>query len=223
MKWLLTTPPETSGLKKRIDCLSAGQRSVIGSFLARLIGSDGNIAPNEITALQKVYRQLGLDPQSVFNDAHAAATEPVSVQPAEALGGFAIPSARSRPVKARVDLARIRAMEIESEQVSVLLRDIFTNDEDAVVVTGATAKSPVIIKSKFLDLDEAHSRFALTLLERDLWNRIDLEALASTHGLMPEGALDAINEASLNLHGEPLLEGDDPIEVNVQLRRLVQP
>jgi uncharacterized tellurite resistance protein B-like protein len=223
MKWLLTTPPETIGLKKRIDCLSTGQRSLLGSFLARLVGLDGQIAPNEITALQKVYRLLGLDPQSVFADAHAAATEPVSVQSAEPLAGFVIPSAKSSPVKARVDLARIRAMEIESEQVSVLLRDIFTNDEEAVIVASTIVDSAVIVKTKFLDLDEVHSRFALTLLERDRWNRIDLEALASTHGLMPEGALDAINEASLDLHGEPLLEGEDPVEVNIQLRSLIQP
>ena len=32
-----------------------------------------------------------------------------------------------------------------------------------------------------------------------------------------------VNEAALNLHNEPLLEGDDPIEVNLELKKVIRP
>jgi uncharacterized tellurite resistance protein B-like protein len=223
MKWLLTTVPETSGLKKRIETLPAERRSLLGSFLARLIGLDGHIAPAEITALQKVYRQLGLDPKSVFADTHSAATEPVVMQAAQSAPGYTIPMANTGAVRPRIDLHRVRAMEMESEQVSVLLRDIFTSDDGEIMTTATVLESSVAIKVRILDLDEAHSRFTLSLIERDSWSRVDLETIASQHRLMPEGAIDAVNEAALNLHGEPLLEGDDPLEVNPQLRSVIQP
>ena len=223
MKWLLTTRPETTGLKKRIEALPAERRSLLGSFLARLVGLDGQITPAEITALQKVYRQLGLDPKSVFTDTHSAVTEPVSMQPAQPVPGFAIPIPNTGTRKLRINMDRIRAMEVESDQVSVLLRDIFTSDDGEIITAATVSESSLVFQIRVLDLDEAHSRFTLALIARDFWSRVDLEAIASQYRLMPDGAIDAVNEAALNLHGEPLLEGDDPVEVNPQLRSVIQP
>ena len=224
MKWLLTTPPETTGLKKRIDLLSEDRKSRLGAFLASLVSVDGEIAPAEIKALQKVYRQLGLDPDNVFSDTCSGATEPVWVQAAQPTSGYSISRAGAGAGKPRVNLERIRTIELESEQVSVLLRGIFAGDDDVETVTVTrVADSPVLSAIRILDLDEAHSQFTLSLIERDSWTRFDLEVMASRQGLMPDGAIDAINEAALNLHGEPLLEGDDPIEINQQLRSVVQP
>jgi hypothetical protein len=33
---------------------------------------------------------------------------------------------------------------------------------------------------------------------------------------LPEGALDVLNERALELHGEPLLDGDDELTINHQ-------
>jgi hypothetical protein len=51
-------------------------------------------------------------------------------------------------------------------------------------------------------------------MTRQVWTRADVEDLAATRGLLPDGALDAINEAALDLSGEPLCEGADPILIN---------
>lgn len=221
-KWLLLAPPELSGLKKRIECLGPTDRSSLAAFLAHLVGTDGHIAPSEITALQKIYRQLGLDPESVFQDTHAAATDPVSVLPAQAAPTYQIPVPSSiTKTPSGIDLIRVRAMEAESEKVSVLLRGIFVDETDAtanIASSSMTADAPTI---RLLDLDAAHSQFALALLARDQWSRAELEAIASARRLMPEGAIDCLNEAALNIHGEPLLEGDDPIEINLQLRSVI--
>jgi hypothetical protein len=68
-------------------------------------------------------------------------------------------------------------------------------------------------------LDVTHSAFLKELLAQMSWKRSALEDVASRHQLLPEGAIDAVNEAALDAHGESLLEGDDPIEVNQTVRK----
>lgn len=225
MKWLLLAPPEVSGLKKRMESLTVEQRSHIAAFLSRLVGLDGHVAPEEIVTLQKVYRQLGLNPDAVFADTHSAATEPVTVRPAEESIGYTIPvqPPPRQSSTSRVNLDRVRAMEMESQQVSSLLAGIFTDEEENTGKTEQPAVPAAVVIIRVLDLDAPHSRFVLSLVERHSWSRAELETLAAEHRLMPDGAIDAVNEAALDLHGEPLLEGDDPVEVNPALRSVVQP
>jgi hypothetical protein len=48
-------------------------------------------------------------------------------------------------------------------------------------------------------------------------SRAQFELLAARWKLLPDGALDRINEAAYELAGEPLLDGDDPIRVDRNL------
>jgi hypothetical protein len=68
-------------------------------------------------------------------------------------------------------------------------------------------------------LDVKHSAFVLALLTQDSWDRAALLELAGQQGLMLDGALEAINEAALDNCDMPLTEGDDPVEINEDLRR----
>ena len=52
------------------------------------------------------------------------------------------------------------------------------------------------------------------LISRDVWTRAELEDLASDRGIMLDGALEHINEAFLDAHGETLLDGDDLFQIN---------
>jgi hypothetical protein len=47
------------------------------------------------------------------------------------------------------------------------------------------------------------------LATRDSWDRAEFETLAATWKLMPDGALDRINEAALDAVDEPFLEDHD--------------
>ena len=58
-------------------------------------------------------------------------------------------------------------------------------------------------------LDAAHSALLRALVAQDAWARAEFEELAATWQLMPDGALDRINEAALDAVDEPLLEDDD--------------
>ncbi|MCP3105493.1 hypothetical protein LZ198_42210 [Myxococcus sp. K15C18031901] len=44
------------------------------------------------------------------------------------------------------------------------------------------------------------------LLARTEWPRADVERLAAEHGLLPDGALELINDAACDACGEVLLE-----------------
>ena len=63
-------------------------------------------------------------------------------------------------------------------------------------------------------LDPAHSGLvhALAGLERLNWN--EFQDLAALHGLLPEGALDTLNEAAFEASDEPLLEGEETLTIN---------
>ena len=65
-------------------------------------------------------------------------------------------------------------------------------------------------------LDVEHWRLAVALTTEPRWSRVDVEDLARPIGLgMLNGAIDMINEAAIENCDEPLLEGDDPLKLNV--------
>lgn len=219
LTWLLLSPPELVGLKKRLEPVSAERKTALGSFLARLASADGHIAPEEINLLQKMYRLLGLDPTRVYADMHSAVSEPIAVTPRSEVPGFSIPKPPVPPVRGqsqKVNNERVRAMEEESNRVASLLKEIFVSEEEVVSSNRVSVED---VRPRLLGLDIAHSAFLRELLEQMSWKRSALEDVASRHQLLPEGAIDAVNEAALDAHGESLFEGDDPIEVNQTVRK----
>jgi hypothetical protein len=106
----LLQPPKLTGLKKRIEELDSKAREAVGDFLALVAQADDRVTPEEIRQLQKIFRLLGLEPDSVFSKVHAAATEPVSVSSRSTIAwdavenetsGFAIPGPPDGATSAR--------------------------------------------------------------------------------------------------------------------------
>jgi hypothetical protein len=57
------------------------------------------------------------------------------------------------------------------------------------------------------------------LAERPVWTRQEFDAVATELRLLPDGAIDALNEAAFDRAGGPVLEGDDPIHVDMTTAR----
>jgi hypothetical protein len=68
-----------------------------------------------------------------------------------------------------------------------------------------------------LGLDDAHSSFLRLLMTRESWTRAELADAASHLELMLDGAIEQVNEASLDRWDEPLTDGDDPVEINQEV------
>ena len=228
---LAADPPTLARAKKGLEDVTDKDRQALGAFLISLAGADGHLDPGEIKVLSKVYPLLGLESQSVYSDIHelmssqpAPAEEPVPVRPAALAQGFAIPrpavEATTRAVE--LDLDKVKAKLAETERVAHLLASIFVNEE-----TGAAPPPPAVATTEdefaVCGLDGAHSALLLSLAGSLNWERSRVERLANALGLLPDGALEIINEAAFGACGVPLLEGDELIEVDQEVLREMLP
>ena len=225
LKWLLANPPGVAGIKKRVEAMSAEQRQQAGRFLVGIACADGRIEPGEVKSLTKIYRLLELDPASVHQVLHEvsggerASADPIQVIPPGPTGPeYSIPttrpdaesreeSAKPQQKSGRLDHASIRDKVVESAAVSAMLADIFADPEpEPRAAVANDAGQPSVA-----GLDGLHSGLLQKLATRDEWPRDEFEALAATHGLMADGALELINDAAFDACDEPLTDGDDPI------------
>lgn len=54
-------------------------------------------------------------------------------------------------------------------------------------------------------------------MARERWSRAEFEELTGTLDLLPDGAIDVLNDAAFDAADEPLCEGQDPIEINLDI------
>lgn len=206
MRLLIEAPVSLTSLKKKLEPLDKAAREAIGAFMATLAQADGVVSPEEVKLLEKIYKLLGIDQARVFSDVHVASA-----------GGQAVPAATPEGGGFRLDPARIAALQADTEKVSVLLASIF---QEEVVEAPVPKDEPVaeieaaVVSNQLLGLDEAHSALVRLLLSRQQWSREELLDAATDLDLMLDGALEHINEAAFDLLDMPLLEGEDPVELN---------
>jgi uncharacterized tellurite resistance protein B-like protein len=230
LQYLLVEKPKLSRLKKRLEALSAAQKEVIADYLIGIAAADGRITKAEISTLTKLYALLGLNPDDLYGHIHAFTagtdgfigkppTEPVTVRtPAAKKAGYAVPPQTPQPKQEEyvLDMRRVEAKIAESAAVSALLADIFIDEEDSSA-PAPTDQGPTGAQSKaalMAGLDSRHNALVSDALSRTEWNRSEWEDLCALHGLLSDGAMESINEAAFDAHGAPLLEGEDPVEVN---------
>ena len=63
----------------------------------------------------------------------------------------------------------------------------------------------------------SHRIFLSELSKRSEWSRTEFEVMAAECGLMPDGAIDILNEAAFAVVGAPVIEGDDPMQVDAAI------
>lgn len=239
LAWLATIDLKLTGLKKRINALGTSDREAIGAVLIAVAVSDGIISPPEVTTLMKTFKLLGLDPEAVTSRLHATLTAgpprpargPVTVRPAGTPDpGFPIPPRPGQAGKSTaptdgfvLDHEAIRRKMADTAVLSALLGSIFTEEVGTNVLqwegdtpseadreTAADAAKGDLIGG----LDAAHSGLLRQLATRESWDSGEFETLARSFHLMPDGALDVLNEAAFEVAEEPLIEGDDPLAIN---------
>lgn len=220
---LLEHTPSLRGVRRRAEDLSEDQRRRLATFLLTLAGADGYLDGEEITLLEKIYDILGLDENQVHQDLHGLSARdpgtpdegPVTVIEADEKETYRVPDedethssekaqATSDEEGIDLDLDRVSEVQDETRDVAGVLDDVFSDDEEE---EGSPSFS--------IDgLTEAHEEFLVDLGEKVEWTRAEFNELAEHHGLMPGFAIEQINERAFEVTDEPLLEGEDPIELN---------
>ena len=194
----ITQAPAIAGVKKRVEMLSVESRRTLADVLISVARADGNVSPNEVKLLEKLYKVLELDPKLVYSDLHKGATAVRQTKPEFAL-----------------NTTRIARLQEETERISSVLREVFTEATPQPAAAIGDGEGENI--ETLLGLDPEHSSFARLLLSRPQWSRHDLEDAASDMELMLDGALEKVNEAALDQYEVPLAEGEDPVEINRDL------
>lgn len=220
--WLLLNPPGMAGIKKRLDNATKKQKGDIGWFLVSVAAADGIIHPDEVKALTKIYKTLGFNPDDVFSHIHELSTTiitdgPVTVRPAkDQPTGYSVPpEPKAVPGEGGpqvLDMKLVRKKMEETATVSVILGDIFQEEDDE-----PGQLEPATTGQTVAGLDEYHTALLQALIAKPVWDRASFDELAATWNLPPEGALENLNEAAYDLADEPLCEDGDPLEINQEV------
>jgi hypothetical protein len=215
LRWATTVTPSLTAAKRALVGADHATRESIARFLVDIAAAHSDVGPAQVSALTKAYKALQLEPASMYaliheRTAHPGAGEPIEIRPAQpANPGEAIPPpARAQsPGAIILNHEAIRAKLTESAKAAALLGEIFTDEEvDSSLAVAKTTDLRV--------LSAAHVTFLRELAVRPRWSRADFVELASHLDLLPAAATEALNDAALEACGDPVLEGDDIIEVN---------
>jgi uncharacterized tellurite resistance protein B-like protein len=224
-----------TGLTTKLSELDWQQRTEIARFCLDVAAADGTVSPRETAVLTKIYKMLGVPApggavghvSNPLSLSRPAATGPVQIQPPRSASArHALPQMPAEPKPTtptkpepeptkvpafRLDAAAIAAKIAESSEVSVMLNAIFAEESDQPEPPAPVPKSA---SPAIEGLDDAHSALLRDLATETSWSRGALEDLCARHGLLPDGALDTLNEAALDRTGDLVVEGEDPMTIN---------
>jgi tellurite resistance protein len=224
LHWCLRTPQGTAGMKQRIAALGAADRTVIGKVMVSVANADGHIDAKEIKLLEKIYAALGLPGGQVTTDIHGlmAATEPVTVRHRDPSITYPIPRPPEETKVSQsffLDHEVIKKREEETRQVSRILEGIFDDPADQEVEAKVPPERILSGEGMLDSLDSLHRSLFSRLIVQEAWERETLEGLCREIGLMPDGAIEGLNEWAFVNASANLIEDGEPIYVDLELAK----
>lgn len=199
--------------KRVAELLTSEQRRSLGRVLVALAATNGSIDRGELTVLRRIFRALELAPETL----EEAITD---VLPTSDSGLETVESGREATVGE--ELPPLAAVTLDRRAISVLMEETravgaalaaammdseSSNDERPQV---PQSSQPVPSHPTSDDAPSALGmsvhRFFVALRARPNWTRAAAAELARTHGLMLSGAIDSINEWSMDRDGEMAIE-----------------
>lgn len=223
---VLEDAPRQQVVMNKLAKLPDGVRTQVAKSAISAVLADGHASPGEVRFLEKLYKALGYSKDDLYAALHRGAVvidEPVVVSLEVPAAGTPIPrkpTAAAEPV-VRIDEARLQRLRQETSAVSALLAGIFV-EEDPPAPSPAASVSAAPIGASFKGLDGAHGELLLAVAAAGSLGRVAFEERARTLRLLPEGAIETINEWGFDTFDEPILEGEDPIAVAEHLRAELQ-
>ena len=215
MLWRLSTPANMSGLKKRLDLLSANEKVAISHILVSVALADGKIDPAEIKQLEKLYTQLGLDKGLVASDIHNLSTSR-SPRPDRASKSSYTTSAQPASSFA-LDRDLLRLLEEETKEAQSVLESIFS-DED--LPEEPEVEAPTVAPTNngsIQGLDSKYHELYVKLITKAEWAYEEIEELCDGLQLMTAGAVETINDWAFDKVGASLIEDGSTVFIDLEL------
>jgi tellurite resistance protein len=216
------SPPKQARVMRKLAETTESERRAIADAAVAVIGGNRNVDAGEVKFLERLHKSLGLPKERVYSALHSAAAkrsdEPVPISEEDRAAGIPIPKEPSStvpPVVAArgisIDAARLARTRRDTEAVSALLSDIFAEE---VVEPQLAPAEPAALEG----LDGPHTELVELLELRGSMTRSEFERHAKEMRLLPDGAIERINDWSFDRFDEPLIEDGDEVVVAPHLR-----
>ena len=218
LQWMLAVPPDLGLFRRRLQDFPEEIRHELGQVALAMAAADGVIDPDEIRAIERLYKVMDLTSEGVYSDLHALAAqdELVTVRPAgERDQDFKIPPPPKRDTKVVLNAERVASVMANTARVSTVLGDIFREDESED--DGERTSEDTV--GGFSGLDAQHAAFLGELLTRSHWEEIEFSTLTGQFRLMQEGALETLNEWSFDRFGNAVIEEHEGYEINPEIKQ----
>lgn len=222
----LSYPPTAGELKRGIQALPKADRYRLAKFLSTIVVVEGTISKKELAPILEILRMLGFDletdpleeKEGALNNGWVPRINRVAGNverevSAEERTGEVIPGSdrqKSQPRKQdglQLDTEKVREIEAETRDAARVLRDVFQDPDQET--------DPQTVHDS--GLDETFVSL-ISVLEGQLrWPREEFERIVDDHGLVPGHVREHINEVAMTEVGEPLIEGEDPVELNARV------
>jgi len=240
---LLTGEAGDSRLGRKLQAkLSVEQRRLVGKYLFAVAAVDQVVTGDEMRALKKVYRQLGLDATELDSLVSAAGPGLRADGLVEiAKGGPRAPGETIPPgphaasaETFALDMAAVNRIMSETRQVAEILTAAMKGDGEEPAEEPVTTPQPAAVgatespqtatavleqqtATPWEGLSPRFRPFLAAMSGQAAWPAADFAALARQHHLMPAGVVEAINEWSQEHLGDWVIEDGDPVRVRLDL------
>ena len=215
MLWRLNTPANMSGLKKRLDLLSASEKVAVSHILVGVALADGKIDPTEIKQLERLYSQLGLDRGLVASDIHSLSSSRLKRPHPEDKSSSIVSTQPATSFALDRDLLLL--LEEETMEAQSVLESIFAGEDSEELFEVEAPKVVPIKNGLFSGLDSHHQELYAKLISKAEWPYQELENLCDGLHLMTAGAVETINDWAFDKVGAPLIEEGSTVYVDIEL------
>ena len=180
--------------KKKID------PKIVRPFLAKCANMENSNTTKTVSLIETVYKRLGIDTALVYSDLHG-----------EELTPDASVNHKKKSSPRELDYNKISKIRSETEKVSEVLGDIFSDQQEALAVNN------IDLTSNVLGLDSKHEALVRNLIKRSSWTANEFQNLVKQQGLFPDGALELINEWAFDKFDAPLIDDHEGFHIEADV------
>ena len=216
LKWMLSVPLDMEFLRRRLQDVPDVVRRQIGHLALSMAAIDGMIDFREMKAIERLYKAIGLPTEDISFNLHEElpTSEPVTERPSTTkTPKVDIPAAPSRDGPVELDTDRIDSLMEDTALVSSVLGEIFGDKDEDEEIEEPFENS----NDSFQGLDVKLAGFLEELLTQQHWDESDWINLANQFELMPGGALESLNEWSLERYSDSLIEKYEGYDINQEV------
>ncbi|MGE0183990.1 MAG: TerB N-terminal domain-containing protein [Parvularculaceae bacterium] len=213
-KALCRNAPRHQTILRKLSKADENTRKTIARSAIDAVLADGRVEAAEVKYIEQLFRSLGFPAEDAYAALHrgaAGSDEPIAVRPAIPESGTSVPPSPGMAAEkaTSIDRKKIERITKETAKVAGLLSEIFASEDEEFVQPPSKVADNMSLR--FEGLDQQHGELLSFLLANGELSRPSFESEARRLQLLPDGAMETINEWGFDVIGEPVLDAEDNI------------